>query len=74
MMGCGCENKKIMSDYERVAMLAKKLPCWTDACTLCTGRVTVPIRSTRKVPRWMALLLNINIICDGKFKIEGLRR
>ena len=24
MMGCGCENKKIMSDYERVAMLAKK--------------------------------------------------
>ena len=24
-MGCGCENKKIMSDYERVAMLAKKV-------------------------------------------------
>ena len=23
-MGCGCENKKIMSEYEHVAMLAKK--------------------------------------------------
>lgn len=37
MMGCGCENKKIMSDYERVAMLAKKA-AMLDGCVYVVYR------------------------------------
>ena len=55
-------------------MLAKKA-AMLDGCVYVVYRKSDGTYSFDKEgTRWMALLLNINITCDGKFEIEGFRR